>query len=114
MNKLPKWIRLAVHRAKTRARKNDLPFDLTTEDIQDLWAKQNGCCYWFNIHLNPYAGPRHPLLPSLDRVDSHRGYTYGNVVLSCWAANRCKNDCDPDTWEEFLQFLAASLKSRAL
>lgn len=34
--------------------------------------------------------------PSIDRIDSKRGYTANNVIIICWRANRLKNDGTPE------------------
>ena len=41
---------------------------------------------------------RSPYVPSLDRVDSNKGYTMENVVLCCWAVNVGKNNFPLQTY----------------
>jgi hypothetical protein len=49
----------------------------------------------------------HPCTPSLDKVAPEHGYTYGNVVWACLAANTAKRDTEADCWEDFLSLLQA-------
>lgn len=79
------------------------------------WEEQQGLCYWFNVPMGfVEEHPYHPASPSLDRVMSDQGYTYGNVVWACLAANTAKRDTDPDCWEDFLSLLRACLEREGL
>jgi hypothetical protein len=107
----PSWIRKVVSAAQTRARRKGLPFSITVEDMQAQWDEQDGHCYWFHVPLGaPEHRPYHPLTPSLDRVRGDLGYTYGNVVWTCLAANTAKRDTDPDSWEEFLDVMGVCFR----
>lgn len=107
------WVTKAHQAAKQRAIKKDLPFDITPEDLLAQYEAQEGLCYWFKVPMSPGSGTAyHPASPSLDRVNSSRGYVYGNVVWTCLAANLAKRDTDPDCWEEFLDLLRYSLGSQ--
>lgn len=105
----PKWVSKAVSAAKQRAKKKGLAFDFTVEEAVQQWDSQKGCCYWFKVPMSGVS-PHHPQTPSLDRVSGHLGYTPGNVVWACLAANSAKSDTDPDAWEEFLDLLAVSFR----
>jgi hypothetical protein len=105
------WIRIAVSNAKYRSRRRGLTFDITAEDMVEKWREQEGLCYWFNVPMGTMENQRrHPLTPSIDRVDSYGGYTYDNVVWACLAANTAKMATDPECWEEFLSLLAVSIE----
>jgi len=105
------WIRKAVYNAKYRAKKKGLQFNISAEDMVEQWREQNGLCYWFEVPMGaPDGHLHHPLAPSLDRMDSCGGYTLGNVVWACLAANSAKRDTDPDSWEEFLSLLKACMQ----
>lgn len=105
------WIRKAVSNAKYRAKKRGIRFDLTAEDMVEKWREQEGLCYWFNVPMGTLEDQRrHPLTPSIDRVDSYEGYTFSNVVWACLAANTAKLATEPDCWEEFLGLLAVCIK----
>lgn len=111
MSPTPNWIKKLLHSAQYRAERQGQVFDLTAEDVQRMWTEQDGKCHWFRVPMVPVEDSRHPMLPSIDRVFPALGYTPGNVVLSCWAANAAKGQTDPDTWEEFLGFLKAGMAS---
>jgi hypothetical protein len=79
--------------------------NLTVDDINEMFNKQNGLCYWFKIPLVPSNHKKHPQQPSLDRLDSRKGYKRDNVVLCCYSANIGRNENDLDTWKNFLNVL---------
>lgn len=95
------WQNTLVHESKNRKHENNL----TVQDINEMFDKQDGLCYWFKIPLIPSNSKKHPQQPSLDRLDTTKGYTKENVVLSCYAANIGRNETDLDAWEKFLNLL---------
>lgn len=107
------WIRRAVQNASYRARKKGYLVDITPGEMEEQWQEQDGYCYWFHVPMgiDPDC-PYHPLTPSLDRVVPDHGYTHGNVVWACLAANAAKRDTDPDLWEEFLDLLWTCFSKR--
>lgn len=101
------WAHRALNRARHRAARKGIEFNLTVEVVRQLWKEQDGKCYWWKIPMHVITDtPRSPYLPSLDRVDSSRGYTVGNVVICCWAANAAKGVCEADDFEDFTDELA--------
>jgi hypothetical protein len=95
------WQNTLIHDSKNRGIKNSL----TVEDINEMFEKQNGLCYWFKVPLIPSNKHKHPQQPSLDRLDRNKGYVKDNVVLTCYSANIGRNENDLDTWLEFLKLL---------
>ncbi len=83
--------RLSVlfYRTKCRAKRVGLEFGLTLEWVEEQWKKQNGSCRLTGIPLEfgRAATARNPRSPSLDRIDSSRGYTTDNVELVCTWVN---------------------------
>lgn len=74
--------------ARTRAAKHGLPFDFT---IGQLAAKlSRGTCERTGLTFVLDKG-KHPLSPSLDRIDPKKGYTPDNVQLVCWMYNAAKH-----------------------
>ena len=100
-----------ISNARQRAIANGHAFDITAQDVVDMWSDQQGKCFWFGIPMmwREGTGPRNPMIPTIDRTDNDRGYVRSNVVLACWGANAAKGACELDAWEEFLDFLRAGL-----
>ena len=87
------------------SKKRGVESNLTLNDINEMFQKQNGLCFWFKIPLVPSNKQKHPQQPSLDRLDRSKGYVKDNVVLTCYSANIGRNENDLDTWMEFLKLL---------
>jgi hypothetical protein len=79
--------------AKKRAKKFNLPCDLTLDDIGYTTH-----CPVLGVHLSwENVGQALPTSPSLDRLIPELGYVKGNVAVISVRANAIKNDA---TWEE--------------
>lgn len=70
-------------------------YDITPEYIKELLEKQNYKCHYskreFDICSKYYQ-------PTIDRIDSSKGYIQGNIVICCNIINVMKSD---QTLEEF-------------
>lgn len=95
------WFNTLVHDSK---RKN-IEHSITVEEVQEIFEKQGGLCYWFGVPLIPSSKHKYPQQPSLDRLDRNKGYTKDNVVICCYTANIGRNENDLETWKEFLEVL---------
>lgn len=73
--------------AKSRAKRNGWDFDLVVEDI--VVPER---CPVFGIPLFVGEGSHTPNSPSLDRLDSTKGYVKGNVFVISHRANCIKRD----------------------
>jgi hypothetical protein len=93
------WQNTLINDSKHRKLENDLTVDF----INELYEKQNGLCYWFNVRLLPSETKKHPQQPSIDRLDRNKGYTKDNVVLTCYSANIGRNETELDIWVDFLK-----------
>lgn len=79
---------LALSRAKQRAKKQGIAFDLTLADIPDIPT----LCPILGIELKLNDGRFGPDSPSLDRIIPELGYVAGNVQWICSQANVAKNN----------------------
>ena len=95
----PTWS-LSIYRyAKKNAGVRNIPFSLTRVDFDGLVFRANGCCMLSGIpfDFHPYPGStRRPFAPSLDRIDSARGYSADNVRLVCILVNLALNEWGAD------------------
>lgn len=74
--------------ARKRAKKNDWPFNLELEDIVIPEV-----CPLLGITIVKRGKiSNRDSSPSLDRIDSQKGYVKGNVAVISYRANRIKND----------------------
>lgn len=76
--------------AMKRAKRDGLEFSLTTDFLHSLWQKQKGKCALTSVDMG-FIGQKW-LSPSIDRIDSTKGYTEDNVQWVCWRANDAKSN----------------------
>jgi hypothetical protein len=88
--------------SKERAARKNLEHTLTIEDIQELYPKDN-ICPILGITLS-WGFPK-DTSPSLDRIDSSKGYTYENCQIVSNRANRIKSDATIEELELLLNYL---------
>lgn len=110
-NHLRIMLYMAKDRAKNRVKKkhgiyNDellkTEFAITLSDLEDLWIKQDGKCAVTNITFET-VNPKFridPFRPSLDRIDSKRGYFPDNIRFTLWIVNQGIGDYGLDVWLE--------------
>lgn len=85
--------------AQARAKARGIAFTITRKDIDDALT---GVCPALLIPLKRNErGNANPDSPTLDRIDSTRGYEQGNIQVLSNKANRMKSDATP---EELLLF----------
>lgn len=86
---------------------------VSPQEIQEIWEKQEGRCYWFGIKMDIgllYKDhedwmPKHPLAPSIDKIDVDGDYTKENIVICTRFANFGRNVCDFDRFHKIVQQL---------
>jgi len=91
--------------AKKRAKLKGQEFDLQIEDIPEIPE------YCPILHIKIIANKTNSPLdssPSLDRIDSKKGYIKGNVQIISNRANRIKSDATIEEVEMLLKFMRSS------
>lgn len=88
-----RYLGVIVSAAKTRARKNGLPFELTRDWALERLALQGWLCHYSGVPLTMGGGNKAvcPTNASIDRIDPALGYTRDNVVFCAAAINVAKN-----------------------
>lgn len=86
--------------ARSRAKKYNREFSLTLDHLLEL-AKQTSCPisqrpFVWRTFIGSSKNKCHPDAPSLDRIDSSRGYTPDNVWLISYRMNTIKSDATPE------------------
>jgi hypothetical protein len=80
-----------LDRSKSRAKKKGFEHNITITDIQ-IPNK----CPLLGIPLFPGQGGVCPNSPTLDRIDSSKGYVKGNVWVISYKANTIKSNATPE------------------
>ena len=85
---------LSRRSCKVRAKKAGIPFDLSMQDVEVLLAMSKSRCavtgheFSFGRYGNTL---KRPFVPSIDRIDSSRGYTISNCRIVCSITNIAMN-----------------------
>jgi hypothetical protein len=85
--------------SRQSAKRRGLEHTITLDDIQIPTY-----CPVLGYYLRGGEGLRHHASPSLDRIDTSKGYVPGNVWVISWRANNLKADATPD---ELIQLVRA-------
>lgn len=91
-----------ICKRRNRVKYNNTVLDFDADYLLELFDKQKGLCAYFNVPLKIVNTKKHPLKPSLDRIDNSKGYTKDNIVLCCLMANMGRNSCSYEEWMECL------------
>jgi uncharacterized protein (DUF433 family) len=103
-------LRNAKRRSQGTSRSAKKDFNLSLEDIRDIWNNQNGKCAVTSLPLvcktfddgknkNPYQA-------SLDRINNNKGYSKDNVRFVCLIVNYARNNFSDEQVIEFFNKLA--------
>ena len=85
------WCSYLATQARNNAKKTDKEFNITAEQVYELWKKQGGLCAL--THLPMQHHPAYSdMNASMDRIDGSVRYVIDNVQLVCWRVNQMKND----------------------
>jgi len=87
-----------LNNLKGSARKRGIPFTISIVDLNNLSFPIT--CPLLNIKINYHRRDVGDDSPSVDRIDSSRGYEPDNIWIISYKANRMKND---GTLEELRQ-----------
>lgn len=99
--------KVLVLAARSRAKRNGLPFDITVESLK--WPER---CPILGIVLDYTRTPTgsrrlRSNFPTLDRRRNDLGYVVGNVFVISHRANRLKSDASPAELEALLAYTKA-------
>lgn len=86
--------KLMLWRAKSRAIRDSLDFNLSIEDIIIP-----STCPLLGVPLFKGEGKLCPNSPTLDKIDPIKGYTKGNVWVISHRANTIKSNCSLEEFE---------------
>ena len=77
--------------SKVRAKQKNLPFNLSTEYLKEIWPEDNKCpALGINMKKGDFCVADHS--PTLDRIIPKLGYIKGNVQVVSALANRIMSD----------------------
>lgn len=94
-----KWYVKNIHRkmhdgAKRRAKKANIPFNITIQDIKDVFPN-DWICPALGVKMEVATGKNNELSPTLDRIVPDYGYVKGNIMVISYRANGIKSNAVP-------------------
>lgn len=97
-NPLKRSIITAFAKARKRAEKLGIPFDVPKGTTLSLYDQSGGVCAVSGLPFKvTTTGVCTPFSPSLDRVKPELGYVVGNIRLVLHGVNSLKGDTDDDS-----------------
>jgi len=87
---------------KASAKKRNIPFNLTTSDIDDIGIPIS--CPVLGIPLKFNKGKPKPDSISFDRVDSTKGYTRDNLVIVSYRVNQLKSNASLEEMRKIINY----------
>ena len=85
-------------------------FNLSLDDLKDIWDKQNGLCTYTGLPLTPKGHQINTV--SLDRIDSNGIYEKSNVQLVCVVINRMKLDYSENNFIQLCRLVTQHNKDK--
>ena len=79
-------LKFIFRHAKAHSKKSSRPFTITLQDLYQLKDTQKNLCALTDIKFTD------EMRPSLDRIDSNKGYEKENIQLVLFEVNRMKSD----------------------
>lgn len=92
-NNLDKAFNYYFIQARGNAKKRNINFDITENDLKSLYEQQDGLCALSGIKMTFKPGTRKRINNtklSVDRINNSKGYTKDNIQLITWQANMAK------------------------
>jgi hypothetical protein len=91
--------------SKIRAKAKKLPHNITSDDIREVWPKDNIC----PVLKKPFemgfkSGKTKSMAPSLDKIIPSKGYTKDNIVVISDIVNRLKSDASLEDLKKIINF----------
>lgn len=100
-----------IKAARRRSKQKNLEFNLTLKDV--LPQIEKGICQLTELPFDlipPGRKKRNPYSPSIDRIDSSKGYTPDNIRIVLVAVNDCINQYGDDTILPILKALVKGIE----
>jgi hypothetical protein len=95
------WLNKTVVQLRARSRRKGFACEMQLPELRSLLLRCNGRCEVTGMKLHTtWEGKRHPMAPSIDRIDSSKGYVRGNCRVVCYAVNVAMLHWGEDTFSQ--------------
>ena len=107
--------------ARDRAKANNIPFDLSVQDIRDIITDSCpilGIKFELNKQKQTWGKGKNQnnwqTSPSIDRIVPDKGYTKDNIIIVSLMANSIKNQATPDQIQKVATFYKKLYNERGI
>ncbi len=98
-------ILVGMKKSLGKTKKSKHNFIATYDEVINILEKQDRKCFYSGL---PFViENRHPMSPSIDRIDSLKGYTIDNIVICSYALNKMKSNSN---FKDLIYIFEAVLK----
>jgi hypothetical protein len=97
-------LQMLINASKQRARDKGREHNITVQDLKAIYPA-NGLCPIFGTVLEFNEAGFRDSSPSIDRIDSSKGYTIDNIQVISWKANRIKGAASLQDLEMLVAYL---------
>jgi hypothetical protein len=91
--------------ARANAKRRNLPYEISTDDLIEVYKTQRGRCAITNLPMT-HSSDNPDFSASIDRIDNDRGYIVTNVQLVCWRCNQMKSDMKTEMFNWWCKAIA--------
>jgi hypothetical protein len=103
--------------AKIRAKNKNIPFEIDSSYLKEIFPKDNMCPVLkvkFEFGYKSQTKINKSFAPSLDRIIPSKGYVKGNCLIVSDIVNRIKQDATLEELEKVLKFYLKYYKSQGI
>lgn len=105
-NDYKKYLKRAEQQLRSHRVKQGYEWTLTSEDLVEIWNRQQGKCAVSGLNLTHHRGAhgkKMPLNASIDRINNSEHYIPGNVQLVCYQVNVMRHTLDVGEFEWWIR-----------
>lgn len=99
------WLLNMISRLSKLKKTKDIEIHINKQWIESQYKIQKEKCYYTGIKMIPSNEKYYMFQPSLERIDSTKGYTKDNTVLVCLCVNFGKNNYTLLDYKNYLKTL---------
>jgi hypothetical protein len=103
--KLMSYLKYKLSNMQNQDRKKfpEETFNLTIEDLRDIYLRQDGCCIYSRSKLSAHSGANIYKKLSFDRIDNNKPHTKNNLQMTSVFMNMLKGAKSDEEFRKTIQ-----------